>query len=311
MGFPENVLAKSERVERKLHPHWLTVVVPTIFGAAPRGGLHRRRRRDSRRRAPATGSSGSRVAVFVLVAVPAVVVPYLRWRTTHYVVTSHRVMVRRGILTKNGKDITLSKITDVSFQQTLSTGSSARARCTSSRPATALTRTSPTSRAATRCSSSSTASSTRTTCAAEVGSVTSRGRRARRPVRAVTTATPTSRRRCAPSDPSDPRATGAGRGAPPGRREPREPRDLSGAGDSTSPRGDPASWHSRLMTTSGSTTSVTDLYRASRDQLLDLRGEHARAVAEFRFPEWGPGGTGPSTGSTPSPVTTTSPASPS
>jgi hypothetical protein len=28
-------------------------------------------------------------------------------------------MVRRGILTKNGKDITLSKITDVSFQQTL------------------------------------------------------------------------------------------------------------------------------------------------------------------------------------------------
>lgn len=59
------------------------------------------------------------VAVLVVVAIPAVVVPYLRWRTTHYVVTSHRVMVRRGILTKTGKDITLSKITDVSFQQTL------------------------------------------------------------------------------------------------------------------------------------------------------------------------------------------------
>ena len=32
VGFPENVLAKGEKVERDLHPHWLTVVVPTIFG---------------------------------------------------------------------------------------------------------------------------------------------------------------------------------------------------------------------------------------------------------------------------------------
>ncbi|MEO7447706.1 MAG: AMP-binding protein [Humibacillus sp.] len=39
------------------------------------------------------------------------------------------------------------------------------------------------------------------------------------------------------------------------------------------------------MTTSG--TSVTDLYRASRDQLLQLRGEHARAVREFTFPDVG------------------------
>ena len=32
MGFPENVLARGERVERDLHPHWLTVVVPTLLG---------------------------------------------------------------------------------------------------------------------------------------------------------------------------------------------------------------------------------------------------------------------------------------
>ncbi|GAB3078613.1 hypothetical protein GCM10027053_48670 [Intrasporangium mesophilum] len=118
MGFPENVLAKGERVERSLHPHWLTVVIPTLFGlvlaalcvvavwATPN---------DS------TGNRIQLIAVIllVLVAIPLVVVPYLRWRTTHYVITTHRVMVRRGILTKNGKDITLSKITDVSFQQTL------------------------------------------------------------------------------------------------------------------------------------------------------------------------------------------------
>jgi uncharacterized membrane protein YdbT with pleckstrin-like domain len=118
VGFPENVLAKGEKVERDLHPHWLTVVVPTIFGlllAAACVFIVIQTPDDE---------TGNRiqwiaVAVLVLVAIPAVVVPYLRWRTTHYVITSHRVMVRRGILTKQGKDITLSKITDVSFQQSL------------------------------------------------------------------------------------------------------------------------------------------------------------------------------------------------
>ncbi|OLF14739.1 AMP-binding protein [Actinophytocola xanthii] len=33
--------------------------------------------------------------------------------------------------------------------------------------------------------------------------------------------------------------------------------------------------------------NATDAYRQSRDQLLRLRGEHARAVAEFRWPELG------------------------
>jgi acetyl-CoA synthetase len=41
------------------------------------------------------------------------------------------------------------------------------------------------------------------------------------------------------------------------------------------------------MTTTPSTTSPTDAYRASRDQLLSLRGEHERAVREFTFPDLG------------------------
>ena len=32
MGFPENVLASGERVERDLHPHWLTVLGPGALG---------------------------------------------------------------------------------------------------------------------------------------------------------------------------------------------------------------------------------------------------------------------------------------
>jgi acetyl-CoA synthetase len=34
--------------------------------------------------------------------------------------------------------------------------------------------------------------------------------------------------------------------------------------------------------------NATGAYRRSRDQLLHLRGQHDRAVAEFRWPELGP-----------------------
>lgn len=118
MGFPENVLAKGERVERSIHPHWLTVVGPLLFGlvlVAAAIAVVALSPDDS------TGNlvQWISIAVLAVVAIPTVLVPFLRWRTTHYVVTSHRVMVRRGILNKSGKDITLSKITDVSFEQSL------------------------------------------------------------------------------------------------------------------------------------------------------------------------------------------------
>ncbi|MDC5696006.1 PH domain-containing protein [Intrasporangium calvum] len=118
MGFPENVLAQGERVERSIHPHWLTVVGPMLFGLVLVAGA------AFAVVATPDDSQGNivqwvLVGLAVLIAVPTVLVPFLRWRTTHYVVTSHRVMVRRGILRKSGKDITLSKITDVSFEQSL------------------------------------------------------------------------------------------------------------------------------------------------------------------------------------------------
>ncbi len=118
MGFPENVLAKSEKVERSIHPHWITVVGPLLLGLVLIAGgiaLSAATPND----ATGNGIQWVSVGVLLLIAIPLVLVPFLRWRTTHYVMTSHRVMVRRGILTKSGKDITLSKITDVSFEQSV------------------------------------------------------------------------------------------------------------------------------------------------------------------------------------------------
>jgi uncharacterized membrane protein YdbT with pleckstrin-like domain len=45
--------------------------------------------------------------------------PWIRWRTTHYVFTTHRVLIRRGVFTHTGRDISLQRISDVGFTQTL------------------------------------------------------------------------------------------------------------------------------------------------------------------------------------------------
>ncbi len=117
MGFPENVLANDEKVVRHLHPHWLSVAMPAAVAgllvvAAAVVALV----------TPDTGTGNVIqwiVVAIAVVAVLAVLPPLVGWRSTHYVITTHRVMVRRGVLTKSGKDITLSKITDVSFRQSL------------------------------------------------------------------------------------------------------------------------------------------------------------------------------------------------
>jgi uncharacterized membrane protein YdbT with pleckstrin-like domain len=43
----------------------------------------------------------------------------LAWRTTVYEVTNKRMRLRDGIVTRNGRDIPLSRITDVSFRKGL------------------------------------------------------------------------------------------------------------------------------------------------------------------------------------------------
>jgi uncharacterized membrane protein YdbT with pleckstrin-like domain len=41
--------------------------------------------------------------------------PWLRWRTTHYVFTNERVIMRSGVFSRAGRDIPLGRINDVSF----------------------------------------------------------------------------------------------------------------------------------------------------------------------------------------------------
>lgn len=118
MAYPRRLLSQDEEVELELHPHWKALVVPVLallvvvplasFAAAriPAGSAQ-----------PLLRAAIAAVAVVVLVA--TTVMPFLRWLTTHYVVTDRRLITRRGIIARNGRDMPLTRINDISFSHTV------------------------------------------------------------------------------------------------------------------------------------------------------------------------------------------------
>nr|WP_204262173.1 PH domain-containing protein [Blastococcus saxobsidens] len=112
------MLADDEEVVRHLHPHWLTVFWPVVLLLLVVGGASFGAAVVPPGRQQGMFRLGI-VVLSVLLLVVFVLVPLLRWRCTHYVVTTHRLLFREGILARRGRDLGLSRITDVSYTQTL------------------------------------------------------------------------------------------------------------------------------------------------------------------------------------------------
>jgi membrane protein YdbS with pleckstrin-like domain len=116
--YPDKLLAEDEEVVRHLHPHGLTIFWPVVWfllivgGASFGAGLIPSGRQQGMLRLLVL--AGAVVLLLVFAATPL-----LRWRTTHYVITTHRLLFREGILTRRGRDLGLARITDVSYTQTL------------------------------------------------------------------------------------------------------------------------------------------------------------------------------------------------
>jgi uncharacterized membrane protein YdbT with pleckstrin-like domain len=114
--YPDQLLADDERVVKHLHPHWITLVGPVALFLVVVGLA-------SFLAAIVPGGSLQDVVRIVIVAVAAlalvvaVLVPYLRWRTTHYVLTTHRLMTRVGILNHTGRDVPLNRINNAMYEQ--------------------------------------------------------------------------------------------------------------------------------------------------------------------------------------------------
>ncbi len=118
MPYPDKLLASDEEVVRHLHPHGLTLFWPVVWFLVVIGGAS-----FGMAAIPAGRQQGIYrmlvLAVALVLLLALVLVPLLRWRTTHYVITTHRVLFREGIMARRGRDIGLSRITDVSYTQTL------------------------------------------------------------------------------------------------------------------------------------------------------------------------------------------------
>jgi uncharacterized membrane protein YdbT with pleckstrin-like domain len=116
--FPQRLLAEDEQVVLDLHPHWKRLLlplllVPVVAGlttyllfVVPSGTV----------RTPARWAI---VVVAALALLRFSVWPWVSWQTTRYTLTTRRVVIRRGVFGRSGRDIPLTRVNDVSFHHTL------------------------------------------------------------------------------------------------------------------------------------------------------------------------------------------------
>lgn len=113
MPYPRRLLNEGEEVALDIHPHWwfLAGRVATLIVVVLLGGV-------------ALGLSAPSWAddiwlVALALALLWLFVRYLRWTTTSLVVTSDRIILRDGILSRRGREIPLEHLNDISFHQSL------------------------------------------------------------------------------------------------------------------------------------------------------------------------------------------------
>jgi uncharacterized membrane protein YdbT with pleckstrin-like domain len=123
VSYPDNALAAGEQVVLHRHPHWKRLIWPAVvlilmtglaaFGSGYLNSTH-------------WEQVAKNIIYAVIWGVWLVIVgwltlwPFLGWLTTHFVVTSRRVMFRHGLLTRSGIDIPLARINSVEFRDKLS-----------------------------------------------------------------------------------------------------------------------------------------------------------------------------------------------
>ena len=113
--FPRKLLAEHEKIVFDLKPHWIALLRPVLWTIL---------------------IVAAWIAAFVLIdpektvgliisiiAVALIcylaVFPVARWATTHFVLTTDRLITRFGIVAKHSREIPLERINDVTFNQTV------------------------------------------------------------------------------------------------------------------------------------------------------------------------------------------------
>lgn len=115
--FPERLLFESEEVIIDLKPHWWHFAKSVAVTVVALVALLWAMSWDGSNLLEDAGSFLF-LAAFV-VALSWVGVRWLKWRSTHFVVTSDRLIYRSGVFSKSGIAIPLERVNNINFHQSL------------------------------------------------------------------------------------------------------------------------------------------------------------------------------------------------
>ncbi|WP_086660901.1 PH domain-containing protein [Lentzea kentuckyensis] len=118
MAYPDDLLSSGEHVVIHKHPHWKMLIFPVFWllvvvaiGTYLAGLV--------------VDQSWASIAWIALAVIGVVLIlwltiaPVVRWRTTHFIITSDRVMYREGVFKRTGLDIPLARVNSVRFEHSL------------------------------------------------------------------------------------------------------------------------------------------------------------------------------------------------
>lgn len=120
MGYPKGLLSEGEQIILHKHPHFKMLIWPVLAGLiiVAAGAWFAMLASDVE--PPwdmvlliAIGAVGLVLLIWLVFA------PFVRWRTTHFIVTTDRVIAREGVIKRTGIDIPMRRINSVRFEHNL------------------------------------------------------------------------------------------------------------------------------------------------------------------------------------------------
>jgi len=114
--YPQKLLTDGERIEREMRPHWRSLVVPVVllFVIVFVASYSMSRWGDGKPWLEWVILLAAGVALLMWV-----ISPFLRWATSQYVLTNRRIIVRNGVVARQGRDMPLGRVNDVHFRYTV------------------------------------------------------------------------------------------------------------------------------------------------------------------------------------------------
>ncbi len=116
MPYPKKLLNDYETVALDLHPHWWYFARPVmVLVASVVAGILIRVFTDDDVEKVLTWIA----IISILCGVLWLVVRYMKWATTNFVITSDRIIFRSGVIGKSGIEIPLERVNNVLFNQSI------------------------------------------------------------------------------------------------------------------------------------------------------------------------------------------------